>query len=349
MEKITVQKITEFLHARLEGNSTTVITGIAGIQEAAAGDITFLENQKYTPLLATTKASAVIVAKDFEGGQKPDLAIIKTENPSLAFSRVVSLLYPDLHKHPQGIHPSAVIDRTATLEKNVAVGAHTIISKNARVGDNAVIYGNCFIGDNAIIGGDALIYPTVTIRENCSLGKRVTVHSGTVIGSDGFGYASVKGIHHKIPQVGTVVIEDDVEIGANVTIDRARFDTTIIGQGTKIDNLVQIAHNVKIGKNCLIIAQAGISGSTVVEDNVIIAGQAGIVGHITIGERSIIAAQAGVTKSVPKGITVSGYPARPHDSAKRVNACVQRLPELCATINALEKKIQALEEAIHKK
>jgi UDP-3-O-[3-hydroxymyristoyl] glucosamine N-acyltransferase len=192
------------------------------------------------------------------------------------------------------------------------------------------------------IGKDVLIYPHVSIRERTEIGSRVIIHSGAVIGSDGFGFAMVRGVREKILQIGTVSIEDDAEIGANVTIDRARFDKTVIGRGTKIDNLVQIAHNVVTGENCIIVAQAGVSGSTVLGKGVILAGQAGIVGHIHIGDEAIVAAQAGVTKSVPSGVKVSGYPAKPHETARRVNACLQRLPELYKKIKELEAKVENL-------
>jgi UDP-3-O-[3-hydroxymyristoyl] glucosamine N-acyltransferase len=228
------------------------------------------------------------------------------------------------------------------LGKNIAIGPFAIIEDNVILGDDTIVYGNSYIGHDTNIGTKCIIYPNVSIRERITLGNRVIIHCGTVIGSDGFGFAKIRGVQEKIPQIGTVLIEDDVEIGANVTIDRARFDKTIIGKGTKIDNLVQIAHNVIIGENCIIVAQAGISGSTIVGKGVILAGQAGLVGHITVGDGAVAAAQAGVTKSIPAHTMVSGYPARPHDVAKRVNACVQNLPQLYKRIKELEQKIEKL-------
>ncbi|MCD6228909.1 MAG: UDP-3-O-(3-hydroxymyristoyl)glucosamine N-acyltransferase [Candidatus Omnitrophica bacterium] len=345
--KFTLREIAKIVGGELIGEPNIVITGISGIKEAKEGDITFLANPKYFHLMKVTKASAIIVSKEITDTNKP---LIRTDNPSLAFAKVVSLVAPnDVVKHPQGIHPTAVIAKSAKLGKNVSVGAYTIIEEEVEIGDNSIIYGSCYIGHHTKIGKNCLIYPHVSIRERIEIASRVIIHSGAVIGSDGFGFATVKGVREKIPQIGTVVIEDDVEIGANVTIDRARFDKTIIGKGTKIDNLVQIAHNVIVGENCIIVAQAGISGSTSLGEGVILAGQAGVVGHITIGEGSIVAAQAGVTKSVPPHTKVSGYPAKPHDVAKRVNACVQRLPQLYKKIKELEAKVAELEKVLKKR
>jgi UDP-3-O-[3-hydroxymyristoyl] glucosamine N-acyltransferase len=344
--KFTLGEIARLVGGELVGDPEIIITGISGIKEAQQGDITFLANPKYSSLMHSTKASAVITSRDIFESSKP---LIKTDNPSLAFTKVVELVAPTDIKHPKGIHPTAVISKSAKLGNNVAVGAYTVIEDGVSIGDSTVVYGGCYVGCNTKIGKDCLIYFNVSIREGIEIKDRVIIHSGVVIGSDGFGFAMVKGVQKKIPQIGTVLIEDDVEIGANVTIDRARFDKTIIGKGTKIDNLVQIAHNVVTGKNCIIVAQAGISGSTVLGDGVILAGQAGLVGHIHIGDNAIVAAQAGVTKSVPARTKVSGYPAKPHDVAKRVNACVQNLPELYKKIKSLEQKIKKLEEKLQRK
>ena len=346
MLKLTLSEIAKLVGGQLCGDPEIVITGISGIKEAKEGEITFLANPKYDSLLQATHASAVITSKETESSFKP---LIKTDNPSVAFAKIVNVFAPNATCHPKGIHPSAIISPKAKLGSNVAVGAYTIIEDNSEIDDGAIIYGNCYIGNETKIGKKTIIYPNVSIRERISVGNNVIIHCGAVIGSDGFGFAKVKGVQEKIPQIGTVVIEDDVEIGANVTIDRARFDKTFIGKGTKIDNLVQIAHNVIIGENCLIIAQAGISGSTVLGKEVIIAGQAGLVGHITVGDNAIAAAQAGVTKSIPPNTMVSGYPARPHDVAKRVNACVQGLPEIYNRIKELEQKIKDLETKFENK
>jgi UDP-3-O-[3-hydroxymyristoyl] glucosamine N-acyltransferase len=336
----TLREIAQFINGEVIGDDTVIITGVSGIKEAQPGDITFLANPKYLSLLETTFASAVITSNDPIVISKP---IIRTENPSLAFAQIMSLIAPQDLRHPKGIHATALVGRDVSFGKNVGIGAYVVIEDGASVGDNTVVYPGCYIGHHANIGRDTVMYANVSIREKTVVGNRVIIHSGTVIGADGFGYAAINGVHHKIPQVGTVVIEDDVEIGANVTIDRARFDKTIIGKGTKIDNLVQIAHNVVIGEHSIIVAQAGISGSTVIGKGVTLAGQAGLVGHITVGDGAVVAAQAGVTKSVPPGAFVSGYPAKPHDIAKRINACIQNLPRLYETVSALKKKIKELE------
>lgn len=339
----TVGEIARLIGGEVVGDPATVITGVCGIREAREGDITFVANSRYANLIAGTGASAIITSKELTGADKP---IIRTDNPSLAFAKVVSLVSPGDPRHPQGIHPTAIIGKEVSLGKSVALAAYVVIEDEAIIGDRTIIYPGCFIGHNSSIGRDCLIYPNVSIREKVVIGSRVIIHSGTVIGSDGFGFIQVDGMHQKIPQCGTVQIEDDVEVGANVTIDRARFDKTVIGKGTKIDNLVQIAHNVIIGENSLVVAQAGISGSTVIGSNVTLAGQAGLVGHINVGDGAIVAAQAGVTKSVPANTVVSGYPARIHSEAKKVNACLQKLPELYEIIRDLGKRMSRLEERL---
>jgi len=341
----TLKELAAFVGGELVGDGKIVITGVSGIREAAEGDITFLANPKYLPLLEKTRASAVVTARDLTFTHKP---IIRTENPSLAFVKIVSFISPDHSVHPKGIHPPAVIGRNVSLGKDVAIGAYAVIEDNVKIGEESTIYAGCFIGHDTEIGSHSLIYPNVSLRERIRIGENVIIHSGTVIGSDGFGFVTVEGQHHKVPQVGTVVIEDDVEIGANVAIDRARFDKTVIGRGTKIDNLVHIAHNVVIGENSIIVAQVGISGSTVIGKGVTLAGQVGIVGHVEIGDNAVVMAQSGVSKSVPAGAYVWGYPAKPQETAKRVNACVQNLPRLYNTVSELKKKIKELETRLWK-
>jgi UDP-3-O-[3-hydroxymyristoyl] glucosamine N-acyltransferase len=339
----TLKEIARLINGEVIGDEKIVITGVAGIKEASYGDITFLANPKYLTYLDKTAASAIITSRDVEACSKP---IIRTDNPSLAFTKVVSFIFPQEIKHFKGINRSAILGKNVKLGKDVAVGAYVVIEDDVSIGDKTIIYPGCYVGHHSRIGSDGLIYPNVTIREHISIGSRVIIHSGTVIGADGFGYVTVEGKHHKIPQIGTVVIGDDVEIGAGVTIDRARFDKTVIGKGTKIDNLVQIAHNVIIGENCLIVAQVGISGSTAIGNNVTLAGQVGVVGHITIGDNSIVMARSGVSKSLPADSTVWGVPAKPQDVAKKISACVQNLPKMHETIKELKKRIEELEGEI---
>lgn len=334
---ITLEEVARMVDGEVVGDKTIVVTGISGIKEAKNGDLTFLANNKYAPLLKNTQASAILTSRDIKKSAKP---IIRTENPSLAFAKMVSLMAPNEVRHPKGVDPRAVLGKNVRLGNDVALQPYVVVEDNAEIGDGTVIYAGTYVGANTKIGSNCLIYPRVTIRERVTIGNRVTVHSGTVIGSDGFGFATVCGVHHKIPQIGVVVIEDDVSIGANVTIDRARFGKTIIGKGTKIDNLVQIAHNVEIGENSIIVAQSGISGSTQIGKNVIIAGQSGVIGHITIGDNSTIAAKSGVAKSLPAGSKVFGYPARPIEKTKRINACLSRLPDLFRFVSFIEKKLK---------
>ncbi len=342
----TLNEIASLVDGKVVGDGGVLITGVSGIKEAAEGDITFLANPKYSSLMDKTRAAAIITSADAQNTSKP---VIVTENPSLAFAKIISMFMPDDAAHPQGIDYTVVMGKNVTLGKDVALGPYVVIGDNVSIGDNTIIYAGCFIGHHTRIGSNALIYPHVSVRERVSIGNRVIIHSGTVIGSDGFGFATIKGSHHKIPQVGIVEIGDDVEIGANVTIDRARFNKTVIGRGTKIDNLVQIAHNVVIGENSLIVAQVGISGSTILGNNVTLAGQAGLVGHITVGDNAIVTAQSGVAKSVPADTMFSGTPARPFMTSQRVNASMQNLPKLFEIVKDLKKRIEELETRLNVK
>jgi UDP-3-O-[3-hydroxymyristoyl] glucosamine N-acyltransferase len=341
----TLKEIAELIGGRVVGDENILITGASGIREATEGDITFLANPKYSSLMDKTRASSIVTSSDAQKTTKP---LILTDNPSLAFVKIISMFTPEDVGHPKGIDFTAAIGKNVSLGSDVVIGAYSVISDNVMIGDNTIIYAGCYIGHHTKIGSCTLIYPHVSIRERINIGNRVIIHSGAVIGSDGFGFATIKGTHHKIPQVGTVEIGDNVEIGANVTIDRARFDKTVIGSGTKIDNLVQIAHNVVIGEDSLIVAQVGISGSTIIGKNVTLGGQAGLVGHINIGDNAIVTAQSGVAKSVPPDTMVSGYPARPYMTTQRVNASLQNLPKLFDLVKELKKKIEMLEAKLNK-
>lgn len=337
---IRLKQIAEAIAGELIGDGKVMIKGISGIEEAKPGDITFIANSKYYAYLTKTKASAIIVDKKVDVPKRKK-NIIRIANPTLAFTKVVDLIVPrSITKKGTGAHKTAVIGKGVALGKYVSIQAKAVIEDKVSIGDNTVIGAGTYIGEFTQIGSNCLIYPNVTIRERVEIKNRVIIHSGTVIGSDGFGFAAEEKVYQKIPQVGVVIIENDVEIGANVTIDRARFAQTVIGAGTKIDNLVQIAHNVEIGKNSILVSQTGISGSTKIGDNVILAGQTGVVGHVKIGDNVIVAARGVVTKDIPAGELVSGYPAIPHMKAKRINALVNKLPQMYKKIKILEKKRQ---------
>lgn len=335
-------KIAEVIGGEVVGDGSIEITGLAKIQEAEAGDLTFLSNPKYAKFLKETKASAVIVPPETE--QQEGLSLIRMKNPYFGFLKSVELFYPPKQLIEKGIHESAIIGEGTHVGENISIGPYVVIGKQCHIGPNTVLMPGVVVGDNVLIGEDCLIHANVSIRGEVAIGNRVIIHDGTVIGSDGFGFALENGVYYKIPQVGTVVIEDDVEIGANVTIDRASIGETRIKKGAKLDNLIQIAHNCTVGENTVIAAQTGISGSTQIGAGVRIGGQVGFAGHLHVGDGAAVAAQSGVSKSVPPGMMVFGYPARPHNEELRIQAARQKLPELLKIIKELKEKIEKLEE-----
>ncbi len=346
---MTVREIAKLVDGEIIGDPDTVITDVSGIKEAKKGSVTFVANPKYLMLLKSTQASAVIVSHNNHYPiNNSGLTLIRVENPTLAFSKIISLIGPEPVRFKPGIHPTAIIGKDVKLGKNVSIQPYTVIEDNVEIGDETIVGACGYIGHYTKIGSNCFIFPHVIIRERITIGNRVNIHSGTVIGGDGFGFATVKGVHHKIPQIGTVEIGNDVEIGSNVTIDRARFEKTYIGNGVKIDNLVQIAHNVIIGDNTIIVAQVGISGSTRVGKNVIIAGQAGLIGHIEVGNNAIIGGKAGVTKNVPANANVSGFPAREKWEDMKCAAYLRRSPEYFEKIKQLENRISQLEKKLQK-
>lgn len=339
MKPITVGELAQKIDGTCEGDKNVKIYGVSGIKEAKGGEVTFLANSKYLPEVKKTKAAAIIVPYGIEIPFRP---IIRSMHPKLSFIKAMKLLIPEKEKPAPGIHPTCIIGKNVKLGKNVYIGPYVVIEDGVEIGNKTCIYAGTYIGRNSKIGNEVCIYSNVTIYDEVTIGDRTIIHSGTVIGSDGFGYTEVDGVHHKMPQIGTVVIEEDVEIGANVTIDRATMGKTWIKSGTKIDNLVQIGHNVVIGKNSIIVAQVGISGSVEIGDSVTIAGQVGIAGHLKIGSRVTIAGRSVVTKNIPPNVCVSGFPARPHKEEQKIQAYVQRLPKLVKKLKLLEEQVSLL-------
>ena len=320
----------------LVGDPTLQITGAASLGEATPGEISFFANRKYIGLLRKTRASAIFVPPDF--AEAIDAAQVRVSNPTKAFEQVVRKFAPKPITFAPGIHPSAIVDPSTQLGERVSIQPLAVVEANAKIGDDTIIGAGSYIGHETVIGPTCLIYPRVTIRERSRIGSRVIIHSGAVIGADGFGFEMVDGRQEKIQQLGIVQIDDDVEIGANTTVDRARFGRTWIQQGVKIDNLVHIAHNVVIGKNCVIVAQTGVSGSTRLGERVMIGGQVGVVGHLEIGDGTAIGAQSGVSKNTPGGVWF-GSPAVPLAEAKQQIAWIHRLGKLFARVKAIERKL----------
>lgn len=338
-----LSEIAERLGGTVEGDGNVEITSVAGLKEASAGDISFLANPKYAAQVSETAASAVIVPNDWDRPVKS--ALLRTENSDQTFAQVAEFFYEPVPAAVVGVHPSAVVADSAQLGEGVSIGANAVIEGGVVIGANTVIQASCVIGYKSIIGADCLFYPLVSLREFTEIGDRVIIHNGTVVGADGFGYAVLEdGSRTKIPQIGKVVIEDDVEIGANVAIDRARFGKTRIGKGTKIDNLVQIAHNVVIGEHSVMCGQAGVSGSTTIGSRVILAGQSGVAGHLELGDGAIVGAKSGVMKDVPSKEFVIGSPAMNHMMAKKMIAGMITLPKLKDKVKQLAREVSSLKE-----
>ena len=331
-----MQQLAVAVGGTVEGNADVKITGAAAIQTAAQGDISFIANQRYLKYLATTKASALVLDLKTECTAIP---VIRHSNPYLAFALIIDLLYPDVPQLAPGIAATAVVEQDVTFDETVAIGPLCHIRSGTSIGKGTQLVSSVFVGRNVSVGGNSLFYPGVRIMDDCKIGNNVIIHSSAVIGSDGFGFAESEGRFKKIKQIGWVEIEDDVEIGSNTSIDRGALGATRIGRGTKIDNLVQIAHNVEIGQNCIIVSQVGISGSTKIGNGVMLGGQVGIVGHVEIGDGVRIGAQSGVHKSIPAGKTVFGSPARDIMETKRIEGALVRLPELLKRVKKIEQKL----------
>jgi UDP-3-O-[3-hydroxymyristoyl] glucosamine N-acyltransferase len=342
---LKLKDIADRIECRLEGDGEIDIHGVAGIEDAGPGELTFFTNPRYAPELRRTRASAVILGETAEAAP---CAMLRSRQPYLAFALAVEV-FADRWRPEPGVHRLALIGDNVLLGEAVSVGPFAVVGDGTRIGARSVLWSHVAVGRNVEIGEDCVVQSRVSIRDRVRLGRRVIVQDGAVIGSDGFGFARrADGTHHKIPQVGAVVVEDDVEIGANTTIDRPAVGETRIGAGTKIDNLVQIAHGVTIGRNVLLAAQVGIAGSTSLEDSVTLAGQVGVAGHLTIGKGAIATAQTGIPNSVDPGAFVSGYPAIANRDWLKSSAVFRKLPELRKLVTDLEKRIEELESRLNR-
>jgi UDP-3-O-[3-hydroxymyristoyl] glucosamine N-acyltransferase len=338
----TVRSLAELVGGRVLGpNGDAPIRGVNDLRSAEPDQVSFFGNTKYEAQAKVSRAGAILVSpKDalkFEGTR------IEVESPNAAFTKISALFAPPPVRDEPGVHPTAVIAPDAVLGEGISIGPHAVISAGAKIGARTVVGANCFIGEGAVIGEDTRLYPLVTVRERCVLGARVILHSGVVIGADGFGYDFKDGRYVKIPHTGFVQLDDDVEIGANSTIDRGRFGRTHIGEGTKIDNLVMIGHNVVVGAHSIIVSQSGISGSTTVGKYFTLAGHSGLAGHLTVGDRVTLTAMSGINKDAPSNVVLSGRHALPAREALKLEALGRRLPELFDRLKELEDKLKKLE------
>jgi UDP-3-O-[3-hydroxymyristoyl] glucosamine N-acyltransferase len=338
MPDLTISEIARLAGGEIHGPSSGNITGVAPLQSAGSTDLSFVANPRYLPYLHDCRAGAVLVPAALADRAPEGLTRIVVADPHIALYRILPHLYPAAEA-VAGIHPTAVVDPTAELGPGVQVSPYVVIGARARIGERCSIGAGTVIGDGCLLGAETVVHPHVTIYPGVRLGARCVVHSGSRLGRDGFGFVWSEDGHRKVPQVGGCVIEDDVEVGCNVTIDRGSIGNTVVGRGTKMDNLVHLGHNVQVGRHSLITAQVGISGSTRLGDGVVLGGQAGVGGHLEIGARARIGGQAGVIGDVPAGESYSGYPARPHREALRAQGALFRLPELMKRVKALERAI----------
>ena len=327
--------LADLLGAEVVGDGGREVCGVRPLDVATADHLSFLHNPKYLEQARVSNAGAILVA---DAASLPGRDLLVCAEPYLALARALELFHPSERPEP-GIHPSAVVAENLVLGEGASVGPLAVVGEGVVLGERSVVGPGCVLGRNVEVGADCKLHPRVVIEDRCRVGDRCILHSGVVIGADGFGFATVDGVHHKVPQVGVVVLEDDVELGANVCVDRAALGETRVGRGTKVDNLVQIAHSVQIGEHCLLVAQVGISGSTRIGHHAVFAGQSGCSGHLTIGDGAVLAARAVAIKDLPDGAFVSGYPARPHREWLRANANLQRLDELRRRVKELERRL----------
>jgi len=334
----TVAEIAERVRGEVVGDGSILLTGFAQADAALDGDLTFADKEAHFTAAEQGAAGAILVSGPFTSSKKP---LIRVANARIATARLLPLFFPS-GEPSQGIHPSAVIDPSAKIDPSAHIGPHCAVGPGVEIGARCALMGGNHLGQGVRMGEDVCLFPNVVIYAKTVIGNRVAIHAGTVIGSDGYGYVFDEGRHRKVLQVGNVVIHDDVEIGANCTIDRAALGSTVIGAGTKIDNLVHVAHNVAMGRHCLVMGQAGFAGSTQLGDYTVIASQSGIAGHLKLGKQSTVGAKSGVMRDIPDGGTVLGYPASPEKEAKRQWVAVQLLPKMARRLNALEKFVERL-------
>lgn len=331
----TTAEIARLLDGEVRGDGTATLHGFATADAAQPGDLTFAENAEYFAAAENSTATAIIAGNEFSSERK---ILIRVANPRVAFAKALAAFFPE-PKPPAGIHPSAVIAASAQVDPTAHIGPHCTVGERVKIGARCVLQSGVAVGDDSVLGDDTNLFPNVTVYARSQIGRRVRIHAGTVIGSDGFGYVVDSGFHRKIPQVGNVVIGDDVEIGSNVSVDRGALGSTIIGRGTKIDNLVQVGHNVEIGEHSILCAQVGIAGSAKLGNFCVLAGQVGIAGHLKIGDRVTIGSKSGVMHNIPDGEQWLGIPAQPDKQAKRMMIAMQRLPDLLKKVAAWEKKL----------
>jgi UDP-3-O-[3-hydroxymyristoyl] glucosamine N-acyltransferase len=332
---MTAAEIAAHLHGQVLGDASIQLQGFAPADSAKPGDLTFAENQDYFARAEQSAASAILVDGNHTSSKK---VLIRVAKARVAYAKVLGLFYPPA-QFAAGIHATAVIDGTCQIDPSAHIGPHCVVGARARIGAKSVLESGNHVGTDCLIGESVRLFPNVVLYAGTELGNRVSIHAGTVVGADGFGYVFDQGAHRKVPQIGNVIIQDDVEIGANVTIDRGSLGSTIIGKGTKIDNLVQIGHNVVIGDHCIVVAQVGIAGSTNLGAHVTLAGQVGVAGHLKIGNKVTVEAQSGVMNNIPDGEKWLGAPAMPDRQTKRMWIAMQRLPELLQRVNELEKRL----------
>ena len=341
---LTLAEIATRIGGEVIGDPTTPITGLAAADNARAGDLTFAEKETYFAAAEQSPAAAILVSGTFTPSASPK-PLIRVANARAAVARLLPLFFPPDEFSP-GIHPGAVIDPTAQIDPTAHIGPHCVLGARVRIGARCVLMGGNQIGRDCQLGDDTTLFPNVVLYPRTQLGKRVAIHAGTVIGSDGYGYVFAEGRHQKVLQVGNIIIGDDVEIGANAAIDRGALGSTVIGAGTKIDNLVHVAHNVVMGKHCLIMGQVGFAGSTRLGDYCVIASQSGIAGHLTLGRQATVGAKSGVMRDIPDGGTVLGIPAQPDKQTKRQWIGVQQLPEMIRRLRDLEREVLELKAGL---